>query len=82
MTDDLASGFQSVDRAPEFALFSGCLDLIDSLPFSLSASARVMTCLAPLPGAEYWRSVVDSGTTPSASERGGSWAPCLRVSRG
>src|SRR5271154_2063198 len=41
-----------------------------------------MTCLAPLPGAEYWRSVVDSGTTPSASERGGSWTPCLRVSRG
>lgn len=58
MTHDLASGFQSVDRASEFALFSGCLDLIDSLPFSLSASARVMTCLAPLPGAEFWRSVV------------------------
>jgi ubiquinone/menaquinone biosynthesis C-methylase UbiE len=33
MTDDLASGFQSVDRASDFDVFSRCLTLIDSLPF-------------------------------------------------
>ena len=33
MTDDLAGGFQSVDAASDFALFSSCLTLIDSLPF-------------------------------------------------
>ncbi|OBF29294.1 hypothetical protein A5724_25350 [Mycobacterium sp. ACS1612] len=33
MTDDLASGFQSVDRAPDFEMFSRCLTLVDSLPF-------------------------------------------------
>ena len=33
MTDDLAGGFQSVDAASEFAVFSSCLTLIDSLTF-------------------------------------------------
>jgi ubiquinone/menaquinone biosynthesis C-methylase UbiE len=33
MTDDLAGGFQKVDDASDFALFSNCLTLIDSLPF-------------------------------------------------
>ena len=33
MADDLASGFQSVDHASDFEVFSRCLTLIDSLPF-------------------------------------------------
>ena len=33
MTDDLAGGFQKVDDAADFAVFSNCLTLIDSLPF-------------------------------------------------
>ena len=33
MTDDLAGGFQSVDAAADFAVFSSCLTLIESLPF-------------------------------------------------
>ncbi len=32
-TDDLASGFLRVDRASDFAVFSSCLTLIDSLQF-------------------------------------------------
>src|SRR5689334_21416193 len=33
MSDDLASGFQNVDSASNFATFSGCLTLVDSIPF-------------------------------------------------
>ena len=33
MNDDLASGFQDVDGASHFAVFSGCLSLVDSIPF-------------------------------------------------
>lgn len=33
MADDLASGFQSVDKASDFVVFAECLTLIDSLPF-------------------------------------------------
>jgi ubiquinone/menaquinone biosynthesis C-methylase UbiE len=33
MSDDLASGFQDVDRATDFAVFSSCLTLVDSIPF-------------------------------------------------
>jgi hypothetical protein len=29
VTDDLASGFQRVDRASDFEVFSSCLTLID-----------------------------------------------------
>jgi hypothetical protein len=50
MTDDLASGFQSVDRAPEFALFSGCLDLIDSLPFFAECKRESYDLLGAAPG--------------------------------
>ena len=50
MTDDLASGFQSVDRASEFALFSGCLDLIDSLPFFAECKRESYDLLGAAPG--------------------------------
>ena len=50
MTDDLAPGFQSVDRASEFALFSGCLDLIDSLPFFAECKRESYDLLGAAPG--------------------------------
>ena len=50
MTDDLAPGFQSVDRASEFALFSGCLDLIDSLPFFAERKRESYDLLGAAPG--------------------------------
>ena len=33
MTDDLASGFQDVDRADHFEMYAGCLTLLDTIPF-------------------------------------------------
>lgn len=50
MTDDLASGFQSVDRASDFALFSSCLTLIDSLPFFAECKRESYDLLGAVPG--------------------------------
>jgi ubiquinone/menaquinone biosynthesis C-methylase UbiE len=50
MTDDLASGFQSVDCASDFARFSGCLDLIDSLPFFAECKRESYGLLGAAPG--------------------------------
>jgi ubiquinone/menaquinone biosynthesis C-methylase UbiE len=50
MTDDLASGFQSVDRASDFALFSSCLTLIDSLPFFAECKRQSYELLGAVPG--------------------------------
>ncbi len=50
MTDDLASGFQSVDRASDFAVFSSCLTLIDSLPFFAECKRESYELLGALPG--------------------------------
>jgi len=50
MTDDLASGFQSVDRASDFALFSSCLTLIDSLPFFADCKRESYELLGAVPG--------------------------------
>ncbi len=33
MNEDLASGFRDVDRAQDFAVFSSCLTLVESMPF-------------------------------------------------
>ena len=51
--DDLASGFQDVDRAADFAVFSSCLTLVESIPFvaydndwetlTVDAADRVLT---------------------------------------
>ena len=50
MTDDLAGGFQSVDAAADFAVFSSCLTLIDSLPDSdRAAYVSTMQRLLDLP---------------------------------
>ncbi len=50
MTDDLASGFQNVDRAVDFAVFSGCLSLIDSMPFFAECKRESYDLLGASPG--------------------------------
>jgi ubiquinone/menaquinone biosynthesis C-methylase UbiE len=46
----LASGFQSVDRAPDFEVFSSCLTLIDSLPFFAECKRESYDLLGATPG--------------------------------
>jgi hypothetical protein len=50
MTDDLAGGFQSVDAASDFAVFSDCLTLIDSLPFFAECKRESYDLLGAKPG--------------------------------
>jgi ubiquinone/menaquinone biosynthesis C-methylase UbiE len=50
VTDDLASGFQSVDRASDFEMFSSCLTLIDSLPFFSECKRDSYDLLNATPG--------------------------------
>jgi ubiquinone/menaquinone biosynthesis C-methylase UbiE len=50
MTDDLASGFQSVDSGSDFAVFSSCLTLIDSLPFFAECKRESYDVLGAAPG--------------------------------
>jgi ubiquinone/menaquinone biosynthesis C-methylase UbiE len=50
MADDLASGFQSVDRATDFDVFSSCLTLIDSLPFFAECKRDSYDLLGAIPG--------------------------------
>jgi ubiquinone/menaquinone biosynthesis C-methylase UbiE len=50
VTDDLASGFQRVDRASDFEVFSSCLTLIDSLPFFAECKRESYDLLNASPG--------------------------------
>jgi ubiquinone/menaquinone biosynthesis C-methylase UbiE len=50
MADDLASGFQSVDHASDFDMFSSCLTLIDSLPFFAECKRDSYDLLGAIPG--------------------------------
>jgi ubiquinone/menaquinone biosynthesis C-methylase UbiE len=50
MADDLASGFQSVDHASDFDVFSSCLTLIDSLPFFAECKRDSYDLLGAIPG--------------------------------
>jgi ubiquinone/menaquinone biosynthesis C-methylase UbiE len=50
VTDDLASGFQSVDRAADFAVFASCLTLIDSMPFFAECKRESYLLLGAQPG--------------------------------
>jgi ubiquinone/menaquinone biosynthesis C-methylase UbiE len=50
MTDDIASGFQRVDRASDFEVFSSCLTLIDSLPFFAECKRESYDLLDATPG--------------------------------
>jgi ubiquinone/menaquinone biosynthesis C-methylase UbiE len=57
MNDDLASGFQDVDRASDFAVFSSCLTLIESIPFFAECKRESYGLLGASPG----RRVLDVG---------------------
>ena len=50
MADDLASGFQSVDKATDFEVFARCLTLIDSIPFFAECKRESYDLLAAAPG--------------------------------
>lgn len=50
MSDDLASGFRDVDRAADFSVFSGCLDLVESLPFFSDCKRQSFGLLGASPG--------------------------------
>src|SRR3954465_7854832 len=57
MSDDLASGFRDVDRAADFAVFSGCLSLVESIPFFAECKRRSYDLL----GASSGLRVLDVG---------------------
>ena len=50
MSDDLASGFQKVDQAERFEVFSGCLTLLDTIPFFAEYKRESYGLLGPSPG--------------------------------
>src|SRR5262245_154830 len=50
MKDDIASDFKDVDRAADFALFSSCLDLIESMPFFVECKRESDRLLGAAPG--------------------------------
>jgi ubiquinone/menaquinone biosynthesis C-methylase UbiE len=50
LSDDLAAGFQSVDSSSDFAVFSNCLTLIDSLPFFAECKRESYGLLGATPG--------------------------------
>ena len=53
MNEDLASGFQDVDRAADFAVFSGCLTLVDSIPFFAGCKRESYGLLGAAPGRRF-----------------------------
>lgn len=53
MRDDLASGFKDVDSATNFAAFSGCLELIESLPFFAEGKRETYALLGAAPGRRF-----------------------------
>ena len=57
MNDDLASGFRDVDSAADFAVFSGCLTLVDSIPFFAECKRESYDLLRAVPG----RRILDVG---------------------
>jgi len=58
MSDDIiASDFKNVDRAGDFAAFSSCLELIDSLPFFVDCKRESYRLLGAAPG----RRILDVG---------------------
>src|ERR1700745_192851 len=57
MNDDLASGFKRVGRGADFAVFSRCLDLIESIPFFAECKRESYDLLGAAPG----RRILDVG---------------------
>ena len=78
MTDDLASGFQRVDRAEDFELFSRCLTLIDSLPFFADCKRESYELLEVGPGRRILE--VGCGLGDDAAALARLVAPAVRLS--
>ena len=57
MNDDLASGFRDVDSAADFAVFSSCLTLVQSIPFFAECKRESYDLLGAVPG----RRILDVG---------------------
>src|SRR3954462_7616423 len=57
MRDDLASGLRDVDRAADFAVFSSCLTLVESIPFFAECKRESYDLLGAAPG----RRILDVG---------------------
>jgi ubiquinone/menaquinone biosynthesis C-methylase UbiE len=73
MTDDLASGFQDVDQAGDFEVFSGCLTLLDSIPFFAEYKRESYGRLRPSPGQRVLE--VGAGLGDDAAALAGLVAP-------
>ncbi|MGZ6780695.1 MAG: methyltransferase domain-containing protein [Mycobacterium sp.] len=73
MADDLASGFQSVDRASDFEVFAECLTLIDSLPFFAECKRESYDLLVAAPGSRILE--VGCGLGDDAAALAGRVAP-------
>lgn len=73
MADDLASGFQSVDRASDLEVFVSCLTLIDSLPFFAECKRESYDLLAATPGSRILE--VGCGLGDDAAALAGRVAP-------
>ncbi|WP_165226620.1 methyltransferase domain-containing protein [Aquisphaera insulae] len=57
MSDDLASGFRDVDRAADLEVFTGCLELVNSIPFFAECKRQSYGLLGAAPG----RRILDVG---------------------
>jgi len=86
MTDDLAGGFQSVDAATDFAVFSSCLTLIDSLPFFAECKRVSYELVGAAPGRRILEVGCGLGDNAASLARlvapGGSVVRSWPVSRG
>ena len=78
MADDLASGFQSVDAAADFAVFSDCLTLVDSLPFFADCKRESYDLLGAMPGSRILDVGCGLGTTRQCWR--GAWRLAARSS--
>jgi ubiquinone/menaquinone biosynthesis C-methylase UbiE len=73
MTDDLASGFQNVDKAGDFELYASCLTLLDSIPFFAEYKRESYGLLRLAPGSRMLE--VGCGLGDDAATLAGLVAP-------
>jgi hypothetical protein len=66
MGDGLASAFQDVDRAGNLALLSGCLSLVESIPFFVERKRESYSLLGAAPVRRILDFRCDLGDDPAA----------------
>ncbi len=85
MKDDLASGFQDVDRATDFVVFSSCLTLVDSIPFFAECKSESYDLLGARPAAGSWTSAAAWVMMPrrwrGSWRRGERWSASIAAGR-